>query len=76
MSKPIKTFEETLKVAREILKEACDDTAKILGEPIPPRIEETVLPNGNVRLVVVWPDGYRSNECMCYRIDGQQELTA
>lgn len=58
-----KTLAEAVALAREVLTNASKESARLLREP-PPEIRESNMPDGTVRLVVVWPDGEETNECI------------
>ena len=67
----IVTFEQCLETAREIMTKAGNDAARMLGEA-PPKLVETKLLDGSVRIVTEWPDGEQSNECVVQPISHQQ----
>lgn len=62
----IETFDDALKLARQIMAAACSDAAKQLHCE-PPTVREECTLTG-VRLVVVWPDGEETNECRVDRL--------
>lgn len=57
------TFEQMVEHARTIMRRAAQDAARILKEPVP-ELVETKLPHGGLRIVVRWPDGEETNECV------------
>lgn len=57
------TFEQIVEQARAMMRAAARDAARILNEP-EPILVETPLPHGGLRIVVRWPDGEETNECV------------
>lgn len=68
----IETFEDSIVLAREIMMEGGKAAAKQLGIAPPTLREEKTLTG--LRLVVVWPDGAETNECVIDRIDNQTSM--
>jgi len=69
--KKIETFEDSVAFARELMLEGGKAAAKQLGIAPPTLREEKTLTG--IRLVVVWPDGEETNECVIQRTDDQTQ---
>ena len=70
MTNEIKTFEDSVRMARQIMMAAGNDAARILGLP-PPSLREEKTLKGGVRFVTVWLDGAETNECVVEPNDQQ-----
>lgn len=69
----LESFEDTVALAREIMTKAMNGAAKKLRTE-PPTLREEKTMTG-IRLVVVWPDGAETNECVIQRTDNQSSFS-